>query len=109
MEAKLKVYYVFRTINFLTQWRTIMAAQSQITLILDFVGEGNGVVPRMGRLHCPSNTLAEISAAGYLDNYLQTQVMSLLSTDFVFAVASDGHQIYKPVFTAGSCQLTVLP
>ncbi len=86
-----------------------MSAQSAITLVLNFAGEGNGVVPRMGRLYCPDNTLSEVAAAGFLDNYLSTQNMSLLATDFVFAVASNGHQIYKPVFTAGSCQLTVLP
>lgn len=86
-----------------------MAAQQQITLILNFAGEANNVVPRMGRLYAPNNTLSEVAAAGFLDNYLQTQVMDLLPTDFVFAVASNGHQIYKPVFTAGSCQLTVLP
>jgi len=86
-----------------------MSAQSQITLILNFAGEANNVIPRMGRLYCPSNTLSEIAAAGFLDNYLSTQSISLLSTDFVAAVASNGHQWYKPVFTNGSCQLTVLP
>jgi len=86
-----------------------MSIQSQINLILNFAGEANNIVPRIGRLYCPQNTLAEVSAAGYLDNFLKTQSMSLLDTDFVMTVASDGHQIYKPVFTAGSCQLTVLP
>jgi hypothetical protein len=86
-----------------------MAEQSQITLILNFAGENNNVVPRIGRLYCPSNTLSEVAAAGFLDNYLQTQNASLLATDFVAAVASNGHQWYKPVFTNGSCQLTVLP
>ena len=86
-----------------------MAEQQQITLLLNFAGQNNGVIPRDGRLYCPNNTLSQISAAGFLDNYLKTQNISLLSTDFVFAVGSDGHQIYKPVFTSGSCQLTVLP
>jgi len=86
-----------------------MTAQSAITLILDFAGENNNVVPRMGRLHCPNNTLSQIAAAGFLDNYLHTQNIALLATDFVAAVGSNGHQWYKPVFTAGSCQLTVLP
>ena len=85
-----------------------MAAQSNITLVLNFAGEGNGVVPRIGRLYCPNNTLSEVAAAGFLDNYLDTQVMDLLATDFIAAVASNGHQWYKPVFTAGSCQLTVI-
>ncbi len=86
-----------------------MAEQKQVTLVINFAGEGNGVVPRLGRLYCPQNTLSEVAAAGFLDNYLHTQVMDLLATDFIFAVASNGHQIYKPVFTNGSCQLTVLP
>lgn len=86
-----------------------MAGQSEITLILNFAGQANAIIPRDGRLYCPNNTLAEVAAAGFLDNYLSTQTISLLATDFVFAVASDGHQIYKPVFTNGSCQLTVLP
>lgn len=86
-----------------------MSAQSQITLLLNFAGENNEVVPRLGRLYCPNNTLAQIAAAGFLDGYLHTQNIALLATDFIAAVGSDGHQWYKPVFTAGSCQLTVLP
>ena len=86
-----------------------MAEQKQVTLVINFAGEGNNVVPRLGRLYCPENTLSEVASAGFLDNYLRTQVVDLLATDFVFAVASNGHQVYKPVFTNGSCQLTVLP
>jgi hypothetical protein len=86
-----------------------MSIQSEITLILNFAGENNEVVPRMGRLYCPTSTLSQISAAGFLDNYLKTQGANLLPTDFVAAVGSNGHQWYKPVFTSGSCQLTVLP
>ena len=89
--------------------RTKMSnAQKEITLILNFAGE-QGIVPRLCRLYCPANTLSQVSAAGFLDNYLKTQDASLLPTDFVMTVASNGHQIYKPVFTNGSCQLTVLP
>ncbi len=86
-----------------------MAEQKQVTLFLNFAGENNAIVPRMGRLYCPNNTLAEVATAGFLDNYLRTQNNTLLSTDFVAAVASNGHQWYKPVFTNGSCTLTVLP
>ena len=86
-----------------------MAEQQQVTLLLNFAGQANATIPRDGRLYCPNNTLAEVSAAGFLDNYLSTQNISLLPTDFVLTVASDGHQIYKPVFTNGSCRLTVLP
>lgn len=86
-----------------------MAAQSEITLIMNFSGENNGVVPRLGRLYCPNNTLSEVTAAGFLDNYLNTQSISLMATDLVATVASNGTQWYKPVFTSGSCQLTALP
>lgn len=86
-----------------------MSSTQEITLVLNFAGQANAIVPRDGRLYCPNNTLAEVSAAGFLDNYLKTQNVALLATDFVLAVASDGHQIYRPVFTSGSCQLTVLP
>ena len=86
-----------------------MSTQSQITLICNFAGENNDVTPRLCRLHCPNSTLTQVSASGYLDNYLKTQNIALLDTDFVFAVASDGHQIYKPVFVNSVCTLTVLP
>lgn len=86
-----------------------MANQPNVTLILNFAGEANSVIPRLGRLYCPNNTLSQISAAGFLDNYLKTQNADLLPTDFIAAVGSDGHQWYKPVFTNGSCQLTANP
>lgn len=86
-----------------------MTTQAVATLLLNFAGENNGVIPRMGRLYCPNNTLAEVAGAGFLDSYMQANSIALYATDFVAAVASDGHQWYKPVFTAGSCQLTVLP
>jgi hypothetical protein len=86
-----------------------MSTQAQVTLILNFAGENNEVIPRIGRLYAPNNTLAQVAAAGFLDLYLKSSVNNLLATDFVACVASDGHQWYKPVFTAGSCQLTVLP
>lgn len=86
-----------------------MTIQAAVTLLLNFAGENNEVIPRMGRLYAPNNTLAQVVAAGFLDNFLKTTSNNLLATDFVMCVASDGHQIYKPVFTAGSCQLTILP
>ncbi len=87
----------------------MMAEQKQVTLVLNFAGEGNGVVPRLGRLYCPENTLSEVAAAGFLDNYLRTRAMDLLETDFVFAVASNGHQNYRPSFADGVCTLNTLP
>lgn len=86
-----------------------MSAQSEITLLLNFAGQNNDVIPRLCRLYCPNNTLSQVTAAGFLDNYLKTQDASLLPTDLVATVASNGLQWYKPVFTAGSCRLTALP
>lgn len=70
---------------------------------------GQGINPRFGHLLC-NNTLAEVTTAGYLNPYMKSQGFSILPTDFIFVVASDGHQIYKPVFGAdGVVTLTVLP
>lgn len=75
---------------------------------INFPGQNN-IVPRIGHLYAPNNTLSQIAAAGYLDSYIQSQGFSVLATDVIAAVGSNGTQWYKPVFTAGSCQLTVLP
>jgi len=76
---------------------------------VQFPGQtSDGVLPRFAHL-LSTDTLATIAGAGYMDSYLLSQGMDLMASDFVFAVGSDGHQIYRPVFTAGSCQLTVLP
>lgn len=69
---------------------------------------GQGVNPRFGHL-LTNNTLAQVTAAGYLNPYMKTQAFSILPSDFIFAVASDGHQIYKPVFNGSVVTLTVLP
>lgn len=75
---------------------------------INFPGQNN-ITPRIGHLWAPDNTLAEVSAAGFLDSYIKSQGFSVLSTDAILAVASDGHQWYKPVFTGTSVQLTVFP
>lgn len=76
---------------------------------INFPGQNNNVTPRLGHLYAPNNTLSQVIAAGFLDVYLKSQNMSLLTTDIIAVAASNGNQFYKPVFTAGSCQLTVLP
>ena len=76
---------------------------------INFPGQNNGVVPRIGHLYAPNDTLSTISSAGYLNNYIQSQGFSILPTDLIAAVGSNGTQWYKPVFTGTSCQLTVLP
>lgn len=75
---------------------------------INFPGQNN-IVPRFGHLYAPDNTLAEIATAGFLDSYIKSQGFSVLSTDIIGAVGSDGTQWYKPVFTGTSVQLTVLP
>jgi len=85
-----------------------MTAPSVSQLTLNFPGQNN-IVPRLGHLYAPTNTLSEIAAAGFLDYYLRTNPTGLQATDCLLTVGSNGTQFYKPVFTNGSCQLTVLP
>lgn len=76
---------------------------------INFPGQNN-IVPRIGHLYAPTNTLSQIAAAGFLDNYIQSQGFSVLATDVILAVGSDGAQFYRPTFSAsGSCDLNVLP
>lgn len=75
---------------------------------INFPGQNN-IVPRIGHLYAPNNTLTEIAAAGYLDSYVQSQGFSVLATDVILAVGSDGTQWYKPVITNGSINLNPLP
>lgn len=81
---------------------------SVVNFTINFPGQAS-VVPRIGHLYAPGDTLSTIAGAGYLDNYIKSQGFSVLATDVICAVGSDGSQWYKPVFTAGSCQLSVLP
>jgi len=75
-----------------------------------FPGQNDQVVPRIGHLYAPNNTLAQIATAGYLNPYMKSQGFSVLATDFIAAVGSDGHQWYKPVIAADNVvTLTVLP
>lgn len=76
---------------------------------INFPGQANSVTPRIGHLYAPDNTLAQIAAAGFLDNYILSQGFSVLATDFIAAVGSDGHQWYRPSFSNGSCTLVTLP
>lgn len=73
-----------------------------------FPGQNNSIKPRFGHLHTTDN-LATVSAAGYLNPYITANSISVLDSDFIFVSASDGHQIYKPVFTGTSVQLVTLP
>lgn len=75
---------------------------------INFPGQNN-IIPRIGHLYAPDNTLAEIAASGYLDPYVQSQGFSVLETDVILAVGSDGTQWYKPVITNGSINLNTLP
>ena len=80
------------------------------TFTINFPGQNNTVVPRIGHLYDPTSTLSTITTAGYLNPYIQSQGASILPTDVIIAVGSNGTQWYKPVFSAsGVCTLTVLP
>lgn len=68
----------------------------------------DGSQVRFVRIKC-NNTLAEVTAAGFMDAAIKSQGLALYASDFVFVAASDGNQIYKPVIAAGSVTLTVLP
>ena len=69
----------------------------------------DGSLPRICRLKC-GNTLAEVTGAGFLNPLIAAQGLTLYESDFVFVAASDGNQIYKPVFGANKViTLTVLP
>lgn len=69
---------------------------------------GQQIHPRIGHLKT-TDTLSTVASAGYLDPYIASQGFSILPSDFIFVAASNGNQIYKPVFTSNSVQLTVLP
>lgn len=74
---------------------------------INFPGQVD-VTPRFGHLHT-TDTLSQVVAAGYLNPYMKSQGFSVLPTDIIFVVASNGTQIYKPVFNSGVVTLTVLP
>jgi hypothetical protein len=79
------------------------------TFNIDFPGQNNRVVPRFGHLST-SDTLSTVTSAGYLNPYMKSENFSILPSDIIFVYASNGTQIYKPVFSAGGVvTLTVLP
>lgn len=75
---------------------------------IEFPGQANGLEPRFGHM-LSNDTLAVVSSAGYMNSYLSANALAIYPNDFIFVAAADGHQIYKPVFTGTSIQLTVLP
>jgi hypothetical protein len=79
------------------------------TFQINFPGQNNEVHPRFGHL-MTTDTLSTVTSAGYLNPYMQSQGFSILKSDIIFVNASNGTQIYKPVFSAsGIVTLTVLP
>ena len=73
-----------------------------LSLRTNFAGE-NYQAARLVRLSS-NDTIATVTSAGYLNNYLVMQSIALYTTDFVHVAASNGTQIYKPVFTNGTPQ-----
>lgn len=68
-------------------------------------------IPRIGHLYAPNNTLSDLTTAGALNPLVKSQGISILATDVICAVASNGTQWYKPVIAAGTgiITLTALP
>jgi hypothetical protein len=66
----------------------------------------NGVGTRLGFL-VTGATLAEATAAGFLNPYMQSENFSIQSSDFIFVVASNGSNIYQPVIAAGTGIVTL--
>lgn len=69
---------------------------------------GQLLEPRLGHL-LTTDTLATVTEAGYLNPYMKSQGFSILPTDVIMVVASDGSQFYKPVFSGTTVTLTALP
>lgn len=67
---------------------------------LNFPGQNN-IVPRFGHLYVPNNTIADVQVAGFLDNYLKTQNVALLTTDIIGVAASDSNGWFSATFTNG--------
>ena len=63
-------------------------------------------IPRLGHLYCPSNTLAQVAAAGALN--AASPPPALLSTDILLVAASDGNAICKPSIAAGTGVITLV-
>lgn len=72
----------------------------------NFPGQGD-TVPRITRLWS-NDTLATVTAAGYVNKYKQALIIDLMPTDIVAVRASNGTQMYKPVFTGSTITLTTL-
>lgn len=68
---------------------------------------GQAITPRLGHL-LSDDTLAEVTAAGYLDSYVRSQGFSLLPTDFVLVMASDNAALCRVTVSGGSFDLVSL-
>lgn len=67
----------------------------------------DGSQVRFVRLKC-QNSLSEVTAAGFLDQLIKSQGLSMYQSDFVFVAASNGNQVYRPSISAGSVTLVAL-
>ena len=74
---------------------------------MDFAGQSN-IHPRLGRLFTDESTLAEVAAAGFLDEEIESQNLALLTSDFIAVAATDGNGWYSPTFSAGVCTLVAI-
>ena len=73
-----------------------------------YAGQNESSKPRFVKIHT-TDTLSQVTAAGYLNPYIQSQGLNIIKSDFVFVSAADGHQIYKPTFSGTTITLATLP
>lgn len=75
---------------------------------ISFPGSNDDIKPRFGHLWT-TDALATVTAAGYLNPYMKSQGFVIFPSDIIFVAASDGTQLYKPVFSGTTVTLTALP
>ena len=74
---------------------------------INFPGFGNGL-NRIGFL-TTSATIAQLSAAGFLNPYVTSQGFSILATDILACACADGNQMLQPAIAAGTGIITLEP
>ncbi len=75
---------------------------------INFPGQVD-IKPRLGHLYT-TDTLSQVTTAGYLNPYMKAQNFDVKPTDVILVAASNGRQFYKVVIDSSNVvTLTVLP
>lgn len=77
-----------------------------LSLKMDFPGQVS-VIPRQGKLFT-NNTIAQATAAGFLNTYVKNTNTPIFKTDTVSVAASDDTKLCKVVLTGSSIQLVAI-